>query len=152
MAINLISSNLQQPLQQPLQQVNGNKLPEKLETINPTGTSVSSKNSTLKSITEIEKSNILDMKKAEELARSTISDDIAKFSGNGSALTQNINRKISFRVDENSGGTVISVIDKQTNETIRQIPSEELVNLSKRLRDVNEKIDSAIGILFSKDA
>lgn len=53
---------------------------------------------------------------------------------------QAIRRELKFSIDENSGRTVITVLDAQTKEIIRQIPPEEVVLLSKNL----EKKDSAI--------
>jgi len=43
---------------------------------------------------------------------------------------QNVQRNLSFRVDKDSGQTVVKVYDAQTNEVIRQIPSEETLKLA----------------------
>ena len=67
-------------------------------------------------------------------------------------ISQNIQRGLRFQVDDATGDTVISVIDRQTDETIRQIPPEELLNLSKRLKEVSEELDSVRGILIQTDA
>ena len=48
---------------------------------------------------------------------------------------QNISRELNFSIDENSGRTVIKVIDAETNQTIRQIPSEEILELASHLED-----------------
>ena len=42
-------------------------------------------------------------------------------------------RNLSFRIDEGSGRTVITVIDAATKEVIRQIPSEEVLAVSQAL-------------------
>lgn len=49
-------------------------------------------------------------------------------------LIQNQRRSLQFSVDAASGRTVIRVLDAQTQETIRQIPAEEVLNLSRWLR------------------
>lgn len=54
---------------------------------------------------------------------------------------QSMQRKISFSVDEQLGDKVIVVKDTETDEVVRQIPSEELVVLRKKMDDV-------YGILF----
>lgn len=41
---------------------------------------------------------------------------------------QNFNRSLEFTVDENSGDSVVKVIDSQTEEVVRQIPSEALLD------------------------
>jgi flagellar protein FlaG len=46
---------------------------------------------------------------------------------------QTIRRELKFSIDENSGRTVITVLDSQTKEVIRQIPPEEVVSLSRNL-------------------
>jgi flagellar protein FlaG len=58
---------------------------------------------------------------------------------------QNLERKLQFSVDDNSGDTVVKVIDKETDELIRQIPSEELL-------EVKHAIDEYRGILFETKA
>lgn len=49
---------------------------------------------------------------------------------------QNIQRDLQFSVDEDSGTTVIKVIDPETEEVIRQIPPEEVMTLSQRLEEL----------------
>jgi flagellar protein FlaG len=50
-----------------------------------------------------------------------------------SAGAQNLQRSLQFSIDESSGRTVIKVIDKITQEVIRQIPEEEVLALAARL-------------------
>ncbi len=53
---------------------------------------------------------------------------------NISDYVQSVQRMIEFSVDENSGHTVISVINLQTAEIIRQIPPEKAVNALQNLQ------------------
>jgi len=78
--------------------------------------------------------------------------DIAELNKQVEPISQNIQRGLRFQVDDITGDTVISVIDRQTDETIRQIPPEELLTLSRRLKEVSENIDSVRGILIQTDA
>ena len=50
---------------------------------------------------------------------------------------QNFRRDLKFSVDEDSGRVVVKVIDSETNEVIRQIPSEEALTLSRRLEQAS---------------
>lgn len=43
----------------------------------------------------------------------------------------NIGRDLLFEIDDESGQTVIKVIDPQTEEVVRQIPSEEAVERAR---------------------
>ena len=56
---------------------------------------------------------------------------------------QNINRELRFRVDDalSLGRTVVTIIDSETQETIREFPSEEALALARRLQE--EQIDSS---------
>lgn len=64
----------------------------------------------------------------------------------------NINRSLRFKVDSDTGSTIIRVIDRQTDETIRQIPPEELLTLSKRLKELNEELSNVQGVLIRTEA
>lgn len=46
-------------------------------------------------------------------------------------FVQSIQRELQFTVDEDSGRTVVKVIDKSTNEVIRQVPPEDLMAMLK---------------------
>lgn len=49
------------------------------------------------------------------------------------AHLQSMNRYLEFRIDQESGRMVVTVKDKSTGETIRQIPSEEIMRLAHNL-------------------
>lgn len=66
--------------------------------------------------------------------------------------TQNIQRSLEFTVDDEVEKTIITVRDRETEEIIRQIPAEELLNISKRLRAVTGELEEATGFLFSSSA
>jgi len=48
---------------------------------------------------------------------------------------QSHRRSLRFSVDEDSGRTVIRVVDPTTDEVIRQIPPEEVLDLARHLED-----------------
>lgn len=50
---------------------------------------------------------------------------------------QKIQRDLNFHVDEDLGEIVVKVIDRSTEEVIRQIPSEEMLSLSRNIEEVN---------------
>jgi flagellar protein FlaG len=52
-------------------------------------------------------------------------------------------RGLVFSIGDGSGGAIVKVIDSQTKEVIRQIPSEEALAIAKSL-------DQAIGSLVKK--
>jgi flagellar protein FlaG len=42
-------------------------------------------------------------------------------------------RELEFRVDDETGTTVVTVRDKATGDVIRQIPSEDVLRLARQL-------------------
>lgn len=67
---------------------------------------------------------------------------------------QNIARDINFRVDEDTDKFVVTVTDQQSGEVIRQIPNEEMLEISKNLADAqNRNLGKVLtGLLFRGDA
>ncbi|MBD2837638.1 flagellar protein FlaG [Pseudomonas sp. JM0905a] len=61
----------------------------------------------------------------------TIGDTVASLQ----EFAQSIQRDLSFRVDDSSGRIVVEVRDQSSGEVIRQIPSEEALQLLKHLEE-----------------
>lgn len=55
------------------------------------------------------------------------------------------NTAISFAVDEDTGDTIIRILDRETNEVIREIPPSEMLRLAARLTEI-------IGLLIDETA
>lgn len=71
-------------------------------------------------------------------------------------FAQSIQRQLEFSVDDESGKTVIKVIDKESGQTIRSIPSEEVLAMQKRLKETSEAIfnsgNESVSLLFQGKA
>jgi flagellar protein FlaG len=52
---------------------------------------------------------------------------------------QTVQRKLQFSIDEESGRTVIKVLDPESKEVIRQIPPEEAIALARNLDRLAEE-------------
>lgn len=63
------------------------------------------------------------------------------------AYVQNMKRDLRFSVDEDSGRSVVKVVDSETGETIRQFPAEEVLAVSRVLSEV---MDDAKGFILSE--
>ncbi len=68
----------------------------------------------------------------------TALDDMSKY-------VKSIGRNLQFSVDEDLGRTVIKVVDSESDEVIRQIPAEELLEIAKSVQELLESKDSAAG-------
>jgi flagellar protein FlaG len=75
-----------------------------------------------------------------ELSHDKVEEAVASLN----AFVQLMDRNVSFEIDTDSGRDVISVFEKETKELIRQIPSEETLELLKRM-------DTMVGVLFSEN-
>jgi flagellar protein FlaG len=68
-------------------------------------------------------------------------------------FVQSVQRDLSFNMDEASGHTVIRVINRDSGDLIRQIPSEEVLAIASQIRDARETATEANeappGLLFS---
>jgi len=64
--------------------------------------------------------------------------------------SQSLRRDLQFSVDGSTGRVIVTVTDSETNEVIRQIPSEELLALARHLTDALE--DDSSGFLFESEA
>lgn len=56
-----------------------------------------------------------------------------------------INNSLQFNIDDETGKTIVKVVDSTTNELIRQFPSEEMLSIAKA-------IDQMKGLLIQQKA
>lgn len=59
-------------------------------------------------------------------------------------------RSLSFTIDELSGRSVIKVVDLQTEQLIRQIPSEELLKVAQEIKKLQEEMGQSLGLLIDR--
>jgi flagellar protein FlaG len=70
---------------------------------------------------------------------------------------QSVQRNLKFSVDKELDKIVINVTDKKTEEVVRQIPSEDFLELARNLQDMMESRDGSSSnktesFLFSSSA
>ena len=51
---------------------------------------------------------------------------------------QSIQRDMQFHIDDATGRVIVQVIDSNSNEVVRQIPSEEMLAIARHLADAIE--------------
>jgi flagellar protein FlaG len=56
------------------------------------------------------------------------------------ARVQHVQRRLHFSIDEASGKTIVKVIDRESDKVIRQIPTEEMLALARRLESDNSAL------------
>lgn len=62
---------------------------------------------------------------------------------------QQVQRDLLFSVDDSSGRTVVRVVNAETEEVVRQIPSEEVLRISRNIQD---QLDDGSGLIFETSA
>ncbi|KYC29572.1 hypothetical protein ACY05_01745 [Sterolibacterium denitrificans] len=63
-------------------------------------------------------------------------------------LVQSRASNLVFSLDDDSGKTIVKIVDAQTDEVIRQIPSEEMLALAKSI----EEYQNAQSVLIKDSA
>lgn len=57
---------------------------------------------------------------------------------------QSINRGLEFSVDKDTDRTVVKVVDTKSGEVVRQIPSEEMLELARHMREMEKTSEGVI--------
>jgi flagellar protein FlaG len=74
----------------------------------------------------------------ENASQVSATSSLEEVVSNINSYVQNINRDLQFSVDETTERVVIKVLDSETEEVIREIPSEEALALAKFLTEQQE--------------
>ena len=61
-----------------------------------------------------------------------------------------LGRDLSFRRDESINKSIITVRDANTNQLVRQIPAEEVVEVARQIKESMDKLRS--GVLMNGEA
>ncbi|HJS14255.1 MAG TPA: flagellar protein FlaG [Rheinheimera sp.] len=77
-------------------------------------------------------------------------DELGEAVENINQFVNSQGRTLNFSVDEESGKPIVKVIDFETKEVIRQIPSEEVLTMAKAIKRLQEDLGSATGLMFDK--
>ncbi|WP_232522437.1 flagellar protein FlaG [Marinimicrobium alkaliphilum] len=79
------------------------------------------------------------VKKVEVNQQEQLAEQLREAVAQMNEYIQATQRDLRFTVDQDSGETIVRVLDRQTQEVIRQIPDEVFLNLARNLR-VNEPV------------
>ncbi|GEM_PF-205549 len=60
------------------------------------------------------------------------------------------NRQLNFSFDDKSNRSIIKVTDADSGDIIRQIPSEEVLKLAERIKELQNDAGEAIGVLINR--
>lgn len=72
-------------------------------------------------------------------------EEINKAVSDVSKYIQGMNRQLNFSVEKDLGRTIIKIIDPSTEQVIKQIPSEEMINIAKEISGYLESTSNTAG-------
>ena len=81
--------------------------------------------------------DIVNTSDAKEVPREELDETISQLNDS----LQNVQRNLEFSIDNDAGKIVINVKDKVTDEVVRQIPSEEVLELARNLHEASERLN-----------
>lgn len=61
-----------------------------------------------------------------------------------------VNSQVQFSIDDDTGGTVVKVVDTETKQVLRQFPSEQALEISKDLQ--KQEASAMKGLLLKGEA
>ena len=71
-------------------------------------------------------------------SKAEITENITQQVSKMNEYVQSIQRDLNFSVDDSSGEVVVKVFDRETDELIRQFPTEEALKLAERMKENSE--------------
>jgi flagellar protein FlaG len=111
-------------------QINNATSPPTNQVQNTSGTDISSNEVAPNSVDE-SGAKVIQPAAEAQVDREALEASVSKIND----FVQNVQRSIHFSVAENSGRTIIEVYDKETDELIRTIPSEEVQRISDAIAE-----------------
>jgi flagellar protein FlaG len=84
----------------------------------------------------------------DEAQGKSLMESLEKMAQNSSQLSPLQVRSLEFSTAQESGRTVVKVIDKESEDVIRQIPSEEFIRVADKISNLSEQMNAAQGVLF----
>ncbi len=86
-------------------------------------------------VNRVENPNLKRTTEAEDKPRSVTQQELQKAVDRLKNHVQNLDREFQFNEDKETGDIVVKVVNPENNQVVRQIPSEELLGLVKRLEE-----------------
>ena len=77
-------------------------------------------------------------------------EEVAEAVSNVTNFIQSVSRELQFQVDDTTGGTIVTVMDSETDEIVRQIPTEEIVAISRYIAEFAP--DPVKGLLMNSES
>lgn len=101
-------------------------------------------------IVAIERAKELEAKAAEEKSQQEQDAELSEAIDVVADFLNITSRSVNFQLHDESEKTVIKVYDNDTQELIKQFPSEEVLEIAKRISALREDVGRKTGILLDE--
>ncbi len=119
--------------------------------LNPLSQKVGVEDRTKNSVDAAQSGQEIALNKSKEIDSKEIESkevDISEALNVISDFAKNSMKNVSFNNDNSSGKTVITVFDKETNEVISQFPSEKIIKMAEKIKDLQNELSDLSGLLI----
>ena len=96
-----------------------------------------------KDVNELKRQEVASEKSPSENIKEIPEEELDETISQLNDSLQNVQRNLEFSIDKDVGRIVINVKDKVTDEVVRQIPSEDFLELARNLQELNEKLSDS---------
>ncbi|MCB1740066.1 MAG: flagellar protein FlaG [Gammaproteobacteria bacterium] len=93
---------------------------------------------------------VSESERSSHATRVDASRPIEQVMEDANAELRSIATSLSFKIDEASGGTVISIVDTDSGEVLKEIPSEEARELAARIKESLAEDKDPVGLLLEE--
>ncbi|MBA6253860.1 MULTISPECIES: flagellar protein FlaG [unclassified Colwellia] len=90
----------------------------------------------------VQKSQSIEVK--EEISNTEVEEAIEVVS----SFINSTLKQVAFSRDNNAGKMVITMIDKETNEVINQFPSEKIISMAERIKELHQEVENISGLII----
>jgi len=88
---------------------------------------------------KLQKSSEKKAEKSSDTAKELTFQEARKLAEKGNQLLKTVERNLEFKVDDSTKQIVMSIVDKDSGEVIRQVPSKEMLALAKQIQEMQGK-------------
>lgn len=111
------------------------------------------KQSNLQRVAQLQKIESQDEELLAEQSKKDMVEEASKVSNAMKTISEFINmpiRTVNFTQDDGSEKTVIKIFDSESNELIKQFPSEEILSIAQKIVELREDVSKKTGILLDE--
>jgi len=94
----------------------------------------------------VQAENKINDQKKEEASE----EDINKALDVVSSFINSSKKQVNFSHDNSSGKMVITVTDKDTQEILNQFPSEKVISMAEKIKELQQDVESISGLLIDR--